>query len=128
MNDCNEPSEEGRRRWRSGNGYLKLRPLSADEPAALPCTCATTCPASCTGACGCEACALAKMIREDQRAIWDAAGNLVDPDHLGPLWGWLEDPSQPCERCGASSSREASPQPQGGLTDSTPLHTVPRHT
>jgi hypothetical protein len=77
------PTDEGRRRWPTADGYLKLRTTIANEPEKLACTCTDTCKEpDCQGSCGCEACALARLVYEDDRALWDEQGNLVAPEEL----------------------------------------------
>lgn len=88
------PSSAGLTLWPHSRGYLDLHANEAGR-SALPCTCTGAClRKDCHGRCGCEACALAWMIREDERALWDAQGNLVAPEHIDGPWRRIRDPNQ----------------------------------
>lgn len=90
-----EPSAAGRRLWASSAGYLHVTAAGGSEPDRLPCTCTERCLAEdCKGHCGCEACALAWLVREDERALWNEAGELVPPEQLDGPWRRIHDPYQ----------------------------------
>jgi len=87
-----QPTEEGRRRW-PPDGYLRLNQRS-DARASLPCTCTAACRPDCQGSCGCEACALGWLIYQDEQALWNEKGELVNVVDLGPAWQSVADPRQ----------------------------------
>ncbi|HET6432777.1 hypothetical protein [Dyella sp.] len=90
-----EPSAAGRRLWSGSDGWLDLSAADAAVPARLACTCQDGClERECRGRCRCEACALAWLIREDERAVWNEAGELVPPEALDGPWRRVRDPSQ----------------------------------
>ena len=86
------PTEEGRRRW-PPDGYLLLNE-QGDARASLPCRCMAACEPDCQGSCGCEACALGWLVYQDERALWDENGDLVNVVDLGPAWQRVIDPRQ----------------------------------
>jgi hypothetical protein len=78
--DRSEPTKEGRRRW-PPDGYLQL---NGGAPNKIACTCTAACrEPDCRGACGCEACALGWLIYQDEQALWDENGDLVNVVELG---------------------------------------------
>jgi hypothetical protein len=88
-----EPTEEGKRRW-PPHGYLLLdqRGNARDR---LACTCTTACgQPDCKGGCGCEACALGWLVYQDEHALWNENGDLVNVVDLGPGWQRVADPRQ----------------------------------
>lgn len=88
-----EPTEEGRRRW-PPDGYLRLdgRGNVRDRVA---CTCTAACrQPDCKGGCGCEACALGWLVYQDDHALWNDNGDLVNVVDLGPGWQRVADPRQ----------------------------------
>ena len=90
-----EPSAAGLLLWSTSSGYLDLVPASPSDAQRLPCTCENACLASdCKGRCGCEACALAWLVREDERALWSEAGELVPPEQLEGPWRRIRNPDQ----------------------------------
>ncbi len=88
----NEPTEEGKRQW-PPDGYLKLN-SAAGEPDRLACVCTWTCQSDCKGECGCEACSLAWLVYQDEQALWDEDGDLLNVVDLGPGWKRVADPRQ----------------------------------
>lgn len=86
-----EPTDEGKRLW-PPDGYLRLKP-GADTRARVACTCTDGC-GDCNGACGCEACALDSLIYQDDQALWDEHGDLVNVVDLGVAWHSVSDPRQ----------------------------------
>ena len=88
----NEPTEEGKRRW-PPDGYLKLNSVAA-EPDKLACSCAAACRPDCKGECGCEACALAWLVYQDEQALWSENGELLNVIDLRPEWQRVADPRQ----------------------------------
>lgn len=90
----NEPTEEGKRRW-PPDGYLQLNRAGPGMSDELACRCT---PASrepdCKGACGCEACAAGWLVYQDEQALWDENGELVNAIELGPGWQRVADPRQ----------------------------------
>lgn len=86
-----EPTEEGKRLW-PPDGYLRLNP-EADPRGQLACVCTEGCH-HCKGECGCEACALGWMIYQDDQALWDENGDLVNVVDLGAAWHGVRDPRQ----------------------------------
>ena len=90
-----QPSPVGRTLWPQAQGYLLLDGVGTDDRAGLPCTCQPAClRKDCHGHCGCEACALAWMVRDDARALWDEQGNLVAPEHIDGPWRRIRNPDQ----------------------------------
>jgi hypothetical protein len=88
----NEPTEEGQCRW-PPDGYLKLNSIAGD-PDRLACVCAAACQPDCKGECGCEACTLAWLVYQDERALWGENGELLNVIDLGPGWQRVADPRQ----------------------------------
>lgn len=86
-----KPTEEGKRLW-PPNGYLRLNP-EVDARGSVACNCTEEC-CNCRGECGCEACALAWMIYQDDQAHWDEKGDLVNVVDLGTAWRGVADPRQ----------------------------------
>lgn len=90
----NEPAEEGRRRW-PPDGYLRLNRATSGMPDKLACSCTPACrDPDCKGGCGCEACALGWLVYQDEQALWDDKGDLVNVIELGPGWQHVADPRQ----------------------------------
>ena len=48
----------------------------------------------CHGPCDCEACTLARMIDQDDRALWNERGQLVAPENLPANERTVHDPRQ----------------------------------
>lgn len=89
-----EPTEEGKRRW-PPDGYLQLSRAAPGMPDKLACNCTSACrEPDCKGACGCEACALGWLVYQDEQALWDENGELVNVIELGPGWQRVADPRQ----------------------------------
>lgn len=88
----NEPTVEGKCRW-PPDGYLKLNSVAGD-PDRLACKCAATCQPDCKGECGCEACALAWLVYQDEQALWDEQGELLNVVDLKSDWQRVADPRQ----------------------------------
>ena len=86
-----KPTEEGKRLW-PPDGYLRLNP-EVDARGRVACACTEEC-CNCKGECGCEACALAWMIYQDDQALWDEKGELVNGVDLGTAWRGVADPRQ----------------------------------
>ncbi|MHB1057663.1 MAG: hypothetical protein ACYC0F_07265 [Rhodanobacter sp.] len=81
-----DPTQEGRQRW-PPDGCLQLR------GGEVACTCTAAClDPDCKGACGCEACALGWLIHQDEQALWDENGELVDVVELRPDAPGVVDP------------------------------------
>lgn len=79
----NRPTPSGRLLWPSSDGYLHVKNAARGDVERLVCTCGTACVAEeCHGSCGCEACTLAWMIYQDERALWNEQGQLVHPEDL----------------------------------------------
>ena len=87
-----EPTEQGKRRW-PPDGYLRLNSV-AGEPDRLACMCSATCQPDCKGECGCEACALAWLVYQDEQALWSDNGELLNVVDLRPDWQRVADPRQ----------------------------------
>jgi hypothetical protein len=87
-----QPTEEGRRRW-PPDGYLLLNHGGGARDR-LPCTCTAACEPDCKGSCGCEACALGWLVYQDEQALWNEKGDLVNVVDLGPAWQRVADPRQ----------------------------------
>lgn len=87
-----EPTEEGKRRW-PPDGYLLLN-QRGDARDRLACRCTVACQPRCRGDCGCEACALGWLVYQDEQALWDEEGDLVNVIDLGPAWQRVADPRQ----------------------------------
>ena len=86
-----EPTDEGVRRW-PPDGYLQLNG-AIDVRLQVPCTC-TECCDECHGDCGCEACELGWLVYQDDQALWDEQGNLLNVVELGAAWKRVADPRQ----------------------------------
>lgn len=86
-----EPTDDGKRLW-PPDGYLRLN-RAADERSKVACTCAKGCR-HCKGECGCEACALGWLIYQDEQALWDENGDLVNVVDLEGAWRSVADPRQ----------------------------------
>ena len=69
------PTREGIRRW-PPDGYLRLNG-AVDVRGRVACTCTERC-GECHGDCGCAACELGWLVWQDDQALWDEAGNLVN--------------------------------------------------
>jgi hypothetical protein len=89
--DTRKPTGEGVRRW-PPDGYLQLN-LEADVRQQVPCTCTDRC-GECRGQCGCAACELGWLVYQEEQALWDDHGNLVNVIELGPAWKRVADPRQ----------------------------------
>lgn len=90
-----EPTTAGKALWAASAGWLDVNPIDSSDPCRLACTCQNSClTADCRGQCGCEACTLAWMVREDERALWNEAGELVPPEKLDGPWRRLRNPGQ----------------------------------
>jgi hypothetical protein len=89
------PTAAGKALWATTAGWLDVHPIGPSDPCRLACTCQDSClTADCRGQCGCEACTLAWMVRQDERALWNEAGELVPPETLDGHWRRLRDPAQ----------------------------------
>ena len=86
-----EPTAEGIRRW-PPDGYLRLN-LELDVRQQVACTCTGQC-GECKGECGCEACELGWLVYQDDHALWDERGNLINVVELGAAWKRVADPRQ----------------------------------
>ena len=86
-----KPTDEGVRRW-PPDGYLQLN-CAIDVRRQVACTCTERCD-ECHGDCGCEACQLGWLVYQDDQALWDEEGNLVNVVELGAAWKRLADPRQ----------------------------------
>lgn len=86
-----EPTVEGVRRW-PPDGYLQLND-AVDVRRRVACTCSERC-GECHGDCGCEACELGWLVYQDEQALWDEEGNLVNVIELGAAWKRVSDPRQ----------------------------------
>jgi hypothetical protein len=85
------PTREGVRRW-PPDGYLRLNG-AVDVRQQVACTCAERC-GECHGDCGCEACELGWLVYQDEQALWDEQGNLLNVIELGAAWKRVSDPRQ----------------------------------
>jgi hypothetical protein len=85
-----EPTDDGKRLW-PPDGYLRLNREA--EQSRVACTCTEGCR-HCKGECGCEACALGWLIYQDDQALWDENGDLVNVVDLGGAWNRVADPRQ----------------------------------
>ena len=91
----NRPTPSGQRLWPSSDGYLYVTNAACGDAERLACTCSEGCVAEeCHGNCGCEACTLAWMIYQDERALWNAQGELVRPEDLAGARRAAIDPRQ----------------------------------
>jgi hypothetical protein len=89
------PTDEGKLRWPGADGYLKIHPDSSDKSDRLACTCSAGCEKpDCNGHCGCGACALARLVYEDDRSLWDESGNLIAPEEAEGPWRRIQDVEQ----------------------------------
>ena len=90
-----QPTDQGKARWPTSEGYLPVLPQNPGEPGQLQCTCEAACiEPDCKGSCGCEACWLAWLVYHDDHAIWDDEGNLVLPKdkQLEGPWRRIKEP------------------------------------
>lgn len=95
LTDMHEPTDAGRILWSFTDGWLDVIPETHGAPSRLPCTCSKGCLSKdCKGKCGCEACVLAWMVREDERALWDDSGRLVAPEELEGPWQRIRNADQ----------------------------------
>lgn len=80
-------------RGRAGSASPSHRQRRADNPPV--CTCSAVCAHErCHGRGGCEACALAWLIDQDDRALWNERGQLVAPENLPASARTVHDPRQ----------------------------------
>lgn len=86
-----QPTREGVRRW-PPDGYLQLNG-AVDVRRQVACTCSEHC-GECHGDCGCAACELGWLVYQDDQALWDKAGNLLNVVELGAAWKRIADPRQ----------------------------------
>jgi hypothetical protein len=85
------PTKEGVRRW-PPDGYLQLNP-KVDVRRQVACTCTERC-GECRGDCGCEACELGWLVYQDDQALWNDEGELINIIELGTAWKRVADPRQ----------------------------------
>lgn len=85
------PTNAGIRLW-PPDGYFRLKP-EVDGRESVPCTCTTDCK-NCKGECDCDACALGWLIYQDDHALWDEHGNLLNVVELDRAWRQVADPRQ----------------------------------
>jgi len=100
-----KPTEEGVRRW-PPDGYLQLN-CAVDVRRQVACTCNGRC-GECHGECGCDACELGWLVYQDDQALWDEEGNLVNVVELGAAWKRIADPRQLRRRFQATGREPAS--------------------
>lgn len=105
-----QPTPSGRLLWPASDGYLHVTNVARGDAEQHPCTCGEACVSEeCRGRCGCEACALAWLIHQDERALWNAHGQLVAPEELSGCGRVAMDPRQLTLRF----ERRAAEKPHG---------------
>jgi hypothetical protein len=105
-----QPTPSGRLLWPASDGYLHVTNAARGDAERYACTCDEACISEeCRGRCGCEACALAWLIYQDERALWNEHGQLVAPAETVDARRVARDPRQLTLRF----ERRAAEKPHG---------------